>query len=120
VGALAAVNAIGSDADGIDRAIAALPGSDSRGDVRILAGDLNATLDHPELRALLDRGYIDAADAVGVGLRPTWPALKRRALPVTIDHVLVDRRVRVEKVTVVQIPRTDHRAVIAVLRLPRH
>jgi endonuclease/exonuclease/phosphatase (EEP) superfamily protein YafD len=101
------------------RAIAALPGSDSTGDVRILAGDFNATLDHPELRALLDRGYVDAADAAGIGLRPTWPALKRRALPLTIDHVLVDRRVRVEKVTIVQIPRTDHRAVIAVLRLPR-
>jgi len=101
------------------RAIAALPGSDSRGDVRILAGDLNATLDHPELRALLDRGYVDAADAVGQGLRPTWPALPRRALPITLDHVLVDRRVRVETVTIVRIPRTDHRAVIAVLRLPK-
>jgi hypothetical protein len=101
------------------RAIAALPGSDSRGDVRMLIGDFNATLDHPELRALLDRGYVDAADAVGQGLHPTWPALPRRALPLTLDHVLVDRRVRVEKVTIVQIPRTDHRAVIAVLRLPK-
>jgi endonuclease/exonuclease/phosphatase family metal-dependent hydrolase len=53
-------------------------------------------------------------------LRPTWPAPPRRgrALPLTIDHVLVDRRVRVERVTVVRIPHSDHRAVIAVLRLP--
>ena len=50
-------------------ALAALPGADGRGDVQILAGDFNATLDHAELRALLDRGYIDAADAVGEGLR---------------------------------------------------
>jgi len=54
------------------------------------------------------------------GWTPTWPAppKQRRALPLTIDHILVDRRVRVEKVTVVRIPRSDHRAVIAVLRLP--
>jgi endonuclease/exonuclease/phosphatase (EEP) superfamily protein YafD len=101
-------------------AIRTLPGADARGDVSILAGDFNATLDHPELRALLDRGYLDAADAAGEGLRPTWPAQprRRRALPLTIDHVLVDRRVRVESVSVVPIRRSDHRAVIAVLRLP--
>jgi endonuclease/exonuclease/phosphatase family metal-dependent hydrolase len=102
-------------------ALAALPGSDSRGDVQILAGDFNATLDHPEFRKLLDRGYLDAADSAGAGWRPTWPAPPStgRALPLTIDHVLVDTRVRVEKVTVVDIPHSDHRAVIAVLRLPR-
>jgi endonuclease/exonuclease/phosphatase family metal-dependent hydrolase len=102
------------------RRLAALPGADERGDVQILAGDFNATLDHPEFRELLDRGYIDAADAVGEGWTPTWPAHPRRrgALPLTIDHVLVDRRVRVERVTVVGVPRSDHRAVIAVLRLP--
>jgi endonuclease/exonuclease/phosphatase (EEP) superfamily protein YafD len=102
------------------RALAALPGSDSRGDVQILAGDFNATLDHPELRALLGRGYVDAADAAGQGLKPTWPAppRQRRALPLTIDHILVDRRVRVERVTVVEIEHSDHRAVIAELRLP--
>ncbi len=89
--------------------------------MRILAGDFNATLDHPELRAVIERGYTDAADAAGAGLRPTWPAppRNRRALPLTIDHVLVDRRVRVERVTVVRIPHSDHRAVIAELRLPR-
>jgi endonuclease/exonuclease/phosphatase (EEP) superfamily protein YafD len=100
--------------------LAALPSADERGDVQILAGDFNATIDHPEFRALLDRGYIDAADAVGEGWTPTWPARprQRRALPLTIDHILVDRRVRVEQVTVVDVPRSDHRAVIAVLRLP--
>jgi hypothetical protein len=101
-------------------ALAALPSSDGRGDVQILAGDFNATLDHPELRDLLDRGYTDAADAAGDGLTWTWPARRRRrALPLTIDHVLVDKRVKVEEVTVVRVPGSDHRAVIAVLRLPR-
>jgi hypothetical protein len=98
-------------------ALAALPGSDGRGDVRILAGDFNATLDHPELRDLLGRGCTDAADA---GLVWTWPQLRRhRAPPLTIDHVQVDERVRVERVTVVRVPGSDHRAVIATLRLTR-
>ncbi len=101
-------------------ALAALPDADEQGDVQILAGDFNATLDHSEFRSLLDRGWVDAADAAGEGWTPTWPAppKQRRALPLTIDHILVDRRVRVEKVTVVRVPRSDHRAVIAVLRLP--
>ncbi|MBE2317535.1 endonuclease/exonuclease/phosphatase family protein [Solirubrobacter sp. CPCC 204708] len=104
------------------RALAALPGSDGRGDVRILAGDFNATFDHPEFRALLDRGYIDAADAVGKGWTHTWPSGRatahRGTLPITIDHILVDRRVRVEQVTVVDIRRSDHRAVIACCACP--
>ncbi len=105
-------------APGWQEAMAALPGADARGDVEIMAGDFNATLDHRELRALLGRGWVDAADAVGEGFTWTWPARPRRALPLTIDHVLVDRRVRVEDVTVVRVPGSDHRAVIAELRLP--
>ena len=97
-----------------------LPGSDSRGDVQMLAGDFNATLDHRAMRALLGRGYLDAADEAGAGLTWTWPALGHpHTLPITIDHVLVDRRVRALGVTAVRIPGTDHRALIARLRLPR-
>jgi endonuclease/exonuclease/phosphatase family metal-dependent hydrolase len=101
-------------------AIRALPGADSRGDVQLLAGDFNATLDHEAMRALLARGYVDAADAAGDGLTWTWPALGHpHTPPITIDHVLVDRRVRALGVTAVGIPGTDHRAVVARLRLPR-
>jgi endonuclease/exonuclease/phosphatase (EEP) superfamily protein YafD len=100
-------------------AIETLPSSDSRGDVQLIAGDLNATLDHRALRALLDRGYADAADAAGAGLTWTWPARDHpHLLPITIDHILVDRRVRTLSVTAVRIPGSDHRALIAHLRLP--
>lgn len=85
--------------------------------LRVLAGDFNATLDHRALRAVLDRGYVDAADATGDGLVPTWPDRGRR-LKLTIDHVLADRRIAVERVTVHRVRGTDHRAVIATLRLP--
>ena len=87
--------------------------------LRILPGDFNATLDHVELRRLLDTGYEDAAAQVGEGLRPTWPRGRRIPPPVTIDHVLADERCGVRGVSVHTIPGTDHRAVFAVLQLPR-
>jgi len=97
----------------------ALPAASPRGPVRILAGDFNATLDHAELRSVLDRGYEDAATTVGDGLRATWPSGGRRALPVAIDHVLADRRCGVRAVGIHTIPGSDHRAVVAELVLPR-
>ena len=87
------------------------------GPVRVLVGDFNATLDHAPLRELIDRGYADAADAVGAGLKPTWPVGGRRP-PVTIDHVLVDRRAGVRSVTVRTVGDTDHRAVLARIVVP--
>jgi hypothetical protein len=74
---------------GLDREPRATPA----GAPRLLLGDFNATLDHPALRRLIGSGYRDAADAVGAGLWPTWPT----------DVV----------------PGTDHRAVVAVLAIPR-
>jgi len=98
-----------------------LPGSTDGGLPHILAGDFNATLDHRELRHVLDRGYTDAADATGDGLRATFPtASDRRSWPplITIDHVLVPDTIRVRRVTAYEIPGSDHRAVIAELVLP--
>ena len=95
------------------RALPPAPSGDAA--LRILAGDFNATLDHAELRRLLGTGYRDAADAVGAGLRPTWPSGTRGTLPVTIDHVLADERATARSVSVHELPRSDHRAVLAVL-----
>jgi endonuclease/exonuclease/phosphatase (EEP) superfamily protein YafD len=103
--------------DGWSHSLDTLPHAE-KDRLRILAGDFNATLDHRALRGVLDGGYADAADRAGTGLRPTWPAIPRRALPITIDHVLADRRIRVEAVHVAAVPGSDHRAVIVTLRLP--
>jgi endonuclease/exonuclease/phosphatase family metal-dependent hydrolase len=84
---------------------------------RLLVGDFNATLDHPGLRALTDRGYVDAAERRGKGLTPTWPATLWPP-PVTIDHVLVDNRAAVDDYRVSDLPGSDHRAVVAWLTLP--
>ncbi|MDP9849155.1 endonuclease/exonuclease/phosphatase family protein [Streptosporangium lutulentum] len=98
-------------------AIGAFP-SASPDTIRILAGDFNASLDHAVMRRFLSRGYVDAADSAGQGLVPTWPAGRRLPPIITIDHVVVDRRVNVNAVSVHTVPGTDHRAVFADLRLP--
>jgi endonuclease/exonuclease/phosphatase (EEP) superfamily protein YafD len=57
----------------------------------IVAGDLNATLDHPGLDDL--GPCVDAAAATGAAGLGTWPADVPRWLAAPIDHVLVDGRV---------------------------
>jgi endonuclease/exonuclease/phosphatase (EEP) superfamily protein YafD len=90
------------------------------GPLRILAGDFNATLDHAPLRALLATGYADAADSAGAGLAGTWGPYDGDLIPpVTIDHVLVDRRIAVRRVSVHRAAGSDHRPLLAELSLPR-
>jgi len=94
-----------------------LPRANKEGAVRVLAGDFNATLDHAEFRRLLTRGYVDAADQLGLGMMATWPR-ERSLPPVTIDHVLIDSRAAVRNFQVVDLPGSDHRAILATVRLP--
>jgi endonuclease/exonuclease/phosphatase (EEP) superfamily protein YafD len=98
--------------------LAEQPRATPDGPVRILAGDFNATLDHAPLRRLLASGYRSAASVVGKGFAGTWPYHRKRLPKVTIDHVLVDRRIGVHALSAHQISGTDHRAVLAVLSLP--
>lgn len=97
-----------------------LPRPSSSGAPRMLIGDFNATLDHAQLRDLLggDDGYVDAADATGKGYDTTWPAGRDFPPEITIDHVLIDPRMRADDVSVHVVPRSDHRALIATLRIP--
>ncbi|MEV7011812.1 endonuclease/exonuclease/phosphatase family protein [Streptosporangium sp. NPDC051022] len=108
---------LGSQVHEWTAALAAFPPA-SANRIRVFAGDFNASLDHAALRRFLDQGYADAAERVGQGLVPTWPANQRMPPLITIDHVVVDRRVNVNEVSVHTVPGTDHRAVFADLRLP--
>ncbi|MFI6760710.1 endonuclease/exonuclease/phosphatase family protein [Micromonospora sp. NPDC050417] len=95
------------------------PPASPDGPVRVLAGDFNATLDHVLLRRLLETGYTDAADATGNGLTGTWGPYDGDLIPpVTLDHVLVDRRIAVHDSSVHRLPGSDHRPVLATLTLP--
>jgi endonuclease/exonuclease/phosphatase (EEP) superfamily protein YafD len=95
-----------------------LPPATPDGPVRLLLGDFNMTVDYAALRALLDTGYRDAASVVGQGLMTTWPEDGKPFLPVSIDHVLADRRIGVTSVSAYPVRRSDHRAVFAALTLP--
>ncbi len=97
----------------------AQPRATPDGPVRVLLGDFNATLDHAPLRRLVASGYVDAADAAGQGFAGTWGPYDGDPIPpVTIDHVLVDRRVGVRELSVHPLPGSDHRPVLAELSLP--
>ncbi|HEU4421227.1 MAG TPA: endonuclease/exonuclease/phosphatase family protein [Pilimelia sp.] len=99
--------------------LAAQPAATPDGPVRILIGDFNATLDHAALRRLIDTGYHDAADVAGAGLVGTWGPYDGDPIPpVTIDHVLVDRRIGVRAVAVHHLRGSDHRPLLAELVLP--
>ncbi|MBB5956669.1 endonuclease/exonuclease/phosphatase (EEP) superfamily protein YafD [Saccharothrix tamanrassetensis] len=100
------------------RDMAGLPQRDLNGPFRVLAGDFNATLDHVGLRRLLNQGYVDAADQVGAGLDPTWPSGAVWPPPVVIDHVLVDNRCPVDTFQVIDIPGSDHRAIVTQFVVP--
>jgi endonuclease/exonuclease/phosphatase (EEP) superfamily protein YafD len=83
----------------------------------IVVGDLNATLDHAPLRAARG-GCRSAAAGTGRGLVGTFPAALPRWLGIQIDHVLVPAGARTTRFAVFDVAGTDHRAVLAGVRLP--
>lgn len=85
----------------------------------ILLGDFNATLDHGLLRRVIAGGYRDAGAATGRGLLPTWPFAINHYPPVTLDHVLVDRRLGITRYQVMKVPGSDHRAVLTEVTVPQ-
>jgi endonuclease/exonuclease/phosphatase (EEP) superfamily protein YafD len=94
-----------------------LPRAGARGP-ELMVGDFNATLDHAEMRRVLDRGWADAADRSGGGLVGTWPSDASPFPTVVLDHVLVGRGIGVRSTEVFGVHNSDHRAVLAVLELP--
>jgi endonuclease/exonuclease/phosphatase family metal-dependent hydrolase len=87
-------------------------------EVDAVVGDLNATLDHPQVRELVDAGWRDAVELTNDGFRPTWPADGQFGFPaavVQIDHVLVREPWTVTEVDDFAIAGTDHHGVVATL-----
>jgi endonuclease/exonuclease/phosphatase (EEP) superfamily protein YafD len=83
----------------------------------IVAGDFNATLDHSVFRSAMT-GCGDAAAQRGQGLTPTWPTWLPGWLGPQIDHVLATDPIVAETFEVREIAGSDHRAVLARLRIP--
>ncbi|WP_157535215.1 endonuclease/exonuclease/phosphatase family protein [Nocardia inohanensis] len=82
----------------------------------IVGGDFNATYDHKPFRDLLRGRYADAGELTGVGALPTWPQDQYGGPYIGIDKVLVAGGHATEVRSMI-IPESDHRAVLAVLRL---
>ncbi|WP_410875363.1 endonuclease/exonuclease/phosphatase family protein [Nocardia sp. A7] len=82
----------------------------------IVGADFNATHDHSEYRALLDGAFASAADQTGDGVLLTFPADRRWGPVIGIDHILVAGGVA-EQVRTLTIPGSDHRAVLATIRM---
>jgi endonuclease/exonuclease/phosphatase (EEP) superfamily protein YafD len=82
----------------------------------VLAGDFNATLDHSGFRSGT-RGCRDAGAQSGQGLIATWNAAWPRWFGAQIDHVLTGGGPEPTGMTVLDLPGSDHRAVLASVRL---
>lgn len=78
----------------------------------VIAGDFNASQDHAAFRALLDTGVRDGAAVLGLGRTPSWPRPVAPRLGVQIDHVLVSSAVEPRAARFLDLPDTDHRALV--------
>lgn len=83
----------------------------------LVVGDLNATLDHSLLRAALG-GCRSAATGTGRGLDGTYPSSTPRWFGIQIDHVLVPDGAVTSRFEVLDLPGTDHRAILTTVHLP--
>lgn len=92
-----------------DTAVIAQVAADMPGGV--IAGDVNATVDHLPLSGL--SGYDDAATIAGIGGFATFPSWLPGLLGASIDHVLVDTSaLTVGEAGFLRIAGTDHRALV--------
>lgn len=86
-------------------------------------GDFNASIDNPPFRDVVRRGgFRDAAEQAGSGWQPTWPTDGFRGIPLplaAIDHVLVGERLAATATRTHVIAGTDHKALVADLRVRR-
>lgn len=83
----------------------------------IIGGDYNSTPDMRQFRDLLTNGYRDAVEQSGSGFASTFPANRKYPPVITIDHVLT-RNATASAVRTVEVPGSDHRALLATLRVP--
>ncbi len=90
-------------------------------DPDLIMGDFNASMDHYPMRRLSESGYRDSVEITNGVLAPTWPANGHHPIlgwlppTVAIDHVLVSSDIAIVQTGTVDLPASDHRAVVAVI-----
>ncbi|PLS30114.1 endonuclease [Bifidobacterium margollesii] len=82
----------------------------------VFMGDFNSTYDHAPFRNILGDRFEDAARQEGRGFTFSWPA-NRSWSPrlVAIDHIVIDRSLKSDGLTVHRISGSDHAALIDTL-----
>ncbi|WP_280205305.1 endonuclease/exonuclease/phosphatase family protein [Nocardia farcinica] len=85
----------------------------------LVGGDFNATHDHRQFRDYLTGRFADAADQAGAGHLATYPTDKWWPAVVGIDHILVAGGTALT-VEALDLPGSDHRALVAEIRLDPH
>lgn len=85
-------------------------------DVAVVLGDLNADIDHPSLRKLLDAGFGDANLSIARGPRHTFPRWLRWPR-IVLDHILATSGARFTAVESFEVAGTDHLALTATIAL---
>ncbi|WP_189035779.1 endonuclease/exonuclease/phosphatase family protein [Streptomyces daqingensis] len=83
----------------------------------IMAGDFNASQDHAAFRDILHTGMNDAARLTGQSRTPTWPDNRARPMGAQIDHVLVSDPLTAVEARFLEMPGSDHLAVLADIKL---
>lgn len=83
----------------------------------IIGGDYNSTPDMRQFRDLLTDGYRDAVDQLGAGFSPTFPSNRWYPPVITIDHILT-RNATASSIRTIEVPGSDHRALLATIRVP--
>jgi endonuclease/exonuclease/phosphatase (EEP) superfamily protein YafD len=97
------------DTEDVLRNVAALPTTRPT----IVLGDFNATLDNSFLRDLMGDRFRDAGEKAGAGLVRTWGVHPGSTRLLDLDHVFVDARIGVRSTSVLEVPRSDHDALLA-------
>lgn len=83
----------------------------------IIGGDYNSTPDMRQFRDLLTDGYRDAVDQLGAGFSPTFPSNRWYPPVITIDHILT-RNAAASSIRTIEVPGSDHRALLATIQVP--
>ncbi len=78
----------------------------------MVVGDLNASYWHPDFRALLDAGFVDAHTANGHGFSTSWPTDGIVPAFVRLDHALTIGGLVSTDVDDFEIPGSDHRGFV--------
>ncbi|HWM39207.1 MAG TPA: endonuclease/exonuclease/phosphatase family protein, partial [Streptomyces sp.] len=108
-------DALGSWREELDRLRAYSTSRD--GTPTVIAGDFNASQDHAAFRDVLHTGLNDAARLTGQSRTPTWPNNKARPMGAQIDHVLVSDPLTAVEARFLELPDSDHLAVLADVKL---